>query len=162
MLPKLISEHGLWLSAFLRGLTRSEADAEDAYQEVWLRLLKRGGLPKGASERAYLARTARSVVIDSFRRTSRETEPIDEELADTAPSPAGRFETSATREEIVAAVRALPEMMRSVVLMRIEGEMSFKEIATELKIPLGSALSYMSRATAELKRKLGGRNGRRS
>lgn len=156
MLPKLISEHGLWLSGFLRGLTRSEADAEDAYQEVWLRLLKRGGLPQGANERAYLAKTARAVVIDAFRRFSQKTEPLTEDLVDTAPEPSRRFETSATHEEIIAAVRALPEPMRSVVLMRVEGELTFEEIAAELKLPLGTALSHMSRATARLKKELGG------
>lgn len=158
MLPKLISEHGLWLSGFLRGLTRSEADAEDAYQEVWLRLLKRGGLPRGANERAYLAKTARAVVIDAFRRFSaHETEPLTEDLIDTAPEPSRRFETSATHEEIIAAVRQLSEPMRSVVIMRVEGELTFEEIAAELKLPLGTALSYMSRATARLKKELGRR-----
>ena len=40
--------------------------------------------------------------------------------------------------------------------MRIEGEMEFKDIASELGVPLGTVLTWMHRATDELKRKIGG------
>lgn len=54
------------------------------------------------------------------------------------------------------AVAALPFGWRQVVFLRIEGEMEFKDIAAELGIPLGTALTWMRRATVKLKRKLGG------
>lgn len=159
MVPKLISEHGVWLSALLRGLTRSEADAEDAYQEVWLRLIKRGGLPEGASVRAYLAQTARSVVVDRFRRDPADGVELSEELVDGAMRPDERVESLSVRERLRGAVRALPENWRSVVLLRIEAELTFEEIAAELKLPLGTVLTWMRKATEELKRKMGGVNG---
>lgn len=159
MVPKLISEHGVWLSAFLRGLTRSEADAEDAYQDIWLRLVKRGGIPEGASPRAYLAKTARSVVIDRYRRKGPKTEELSPEIVDESEGPDRKFERSSTRAEIRAAIRALPEKLKTVVLMRIEAELTFEEIAVTLEIPLGTALTRMRTATTILKRKLGGRHG---
>ena len=163
-LSALVATHGVWLSALLRGLTRCEADAEDAFQEVWMRVIKLGGLPKGASPRAYLASAARSVVIDRYRRdgcgrevfadAASETEGglAVAEIADDAPAPDARCESAATHEEILAAVRALPSGMRSVVLLRIEGELSFQEIADELGVPLGTVLSWMRRATMKLKK----------
>ena len=54
------------------------------------------------------------------------------------------------------AVRTLPEGPRQVLLMRIEGELSFKEIASELDVPLGTALTWMRTATLKLKEMLGG------
>ena len=53
-------------------------------------------------------------------------------------------------------LRALPEGPRTVLLLRIEGELSFREIAGELNIPLGTALTWMHAATVRLRKLLGG------
>lgn len=158
----LVAEHGRWLMAFLRALAGD--DAEDAFQEVWVRIYRRGELLRDATVKAYLAKTARSVVIDRLRRRHLEIslDSGDEagestaDIADSAPTPAQRFESKATAADVRAAVAALPLNWRQVVLMRIEGEMDFKEIAAELGVPLGTVLTWMHRATVELKRKIGG------
>ena len=43
-----------------------------------------------------------------------------------------------------------------MLLLRIEGDMSFKEIAEEMSIPLGTALTWMRTATRKLRDLLGG------
>ena len=48
-----------------------------------------------------------------------------------------------------------PKARVQVLLMRIEGELSFKEIASELGVPLGTALTWMRTATLKLKEMLG-------
>ncbi len=109
--------------------------------------------------RAYLMRIARSVVIDRFRRRGAPTVSIDAEepeglesrLAAESPTPALDCERAANAEAIRNAVRALPERQREVLLLRIDGELSFKEIAAELGIPLGTALTWMHAATMKLK-----------
>lgn len=161
----LVSAHAVWLSAFLRGLTRRETDAEDAFQEVWMRVFKRGGLPGVISPRAYLAQVARSVVIDRHHYEGREALVLDvpnesgvspsETLVDTAPLPDAQFADAATRETLRAAIRALPTGPRSVVLMRIEAEMTFQEISDELSVPLGTVQTWMRWATERLKKTLG-------
>lgn len=153
MVRALVSEHATWLSAFLRSLTRSEADAEDAFQEVWLRLIKRGGLPEGASARAYLAQTARSVVVDRYRREGREevAEFDDEAMASSDPAPDVRHEAEDTRAKVRAAVRALPLKLREIVMLRVEAELTFAEIAESLQLPLGTVLTRMRTATERLK-----------
>jgi len=160
----LVAEHGRWLMAFLRGL--AGADAEDAFQETWMRLLRRRDELRADTVKAYLVKTARSVVIDRLRRRHPEIsleaegengECIAETLADSAPTPAERYESKATAAEVREAVASLPFNWRQVVLMRIEGEMDFKDIASEIGVPLGTVLSWMHRATEELKRKIGGR-----
>ena len=172
----LVEEHGKWLMAFLRGFCDTLDDAEDAFQEVWVRVMKVGANPRAA--RAYLVKTARSVVIDRLRRKKPEVSldamvvdgrdavpsasatgdetPTMPEMASSAKSPIECYESKATAEDVRRAIASLPVNWRQVVLMRIEGEMEFKDIAAELNIPLGTALTWMRRATEELKRKLGG------
>lgn len=161
----LVAEHAVWLTAFLRGLTACEADAEDAFQDVWLRVLRGCGPDNPRALRGYLAKIARSVVIDRYRRNWRMALMVDDaesalkvsEIETSAPDPAQTFESAATHEEVLAAVRSLPEGPRTVVLMRIEGELSFQEIADILEVPLGTVLTWMRRATTHLKTSLEGK-----
>ena len=164
----LVEEHGKWLMAFLRGLCDTLGDAEDAFQEVWVRVMRgRVTRPRVTAWRSYLAKTARSVVIDRLRRKTPEVsldemvveddgDVIDAALPGSTPSPAECYESNATAADVRRAIAALPFNWRQVVLMRVEGEMEFKDIAAELNIPLGTALTWMRRATEELKQILGG------
>lgn len=161
----LLAEHGTWLMAFLRGLAGTAADADDAFQETWMRFIRLGGAIPVRGVRAYLVKTARSVVVDRLRRL-RPAESLDavgedgaslvDELEDPSPGPGERYESRATAAEVREAIAALPLNWRQVVMMRVEGELEFREIAEELGVPLGTALAWMNRATVELKRKLGG------
>ena len=161
----LVVRHSQWLAGFLRGLVPTAADAEDAVQETWVRVIRACGSYRGGSVRAYLARAARSVVVDRFRRGRHLVASIDamgeegaalsEAVVDGAPPPDAAFKSRATAEDVRRAVRALPEGQREVLLMRIEAELPFSEIAEELGIPLGTALTWMHAATLRLKRELG-------
>lgn len=162
-IPALVAEHGKWLMAFLRGLAGE--DAEDAFQETWMRVIRFCGSYRGGSVRGYLARVARSVVTDRFRRVGPPTLCLDSvvgdddspsaDLVDGALPPGESFELRATAEDVRRAVRGLPGRLRDVVLLRIEGELKFQEIADELGVPLGTVLTWMRSATARLKKTLG-------
>lgn len=161
----LVAEHGKWLMVFLHGLTGNATDAEDAFQETWMRLVRSRVDFRGEGTRTYLVKTARAALIDLMRRR-RPMESLDvvdgrgdspvAEIPDDTPGPDVRYESKATAADVRSAVASLPLAWRQVVLMRIEGEMDFKDIAAELDIPLGTVLTWMRNATAELKRKLGG------
>ena len=161
-LSALVERNAKWLKGFLRGLAPSDADVEDAFQDTWMRVIRSCGSYRGGSVRAYLATIARSVVIDRFRRNGMPTVSIDVEgengvgavdaLADESPTPGAAFERAVTAEDVRRAVRTLPSGQREVVLMRIEGEIPFKEIAETLGIPIGTALTWMHAATDRLKR----------
>lgn len=164
-LSALVAEHGTWLMAFLRGLAGNTPDAEDAFQETWMRLIRSRVDVKGEGVKAYLVKTARSVMIDRLRRwhptesldaVDDEGVPAVSEPVDSAPGPAVCYESRATAADVRNALATLPFAWRQVVLMRIEGEMDFKTIAGELGVPIGTVLAWMHRATCELKRKLGG------
>ena len=57
-------------------------------------------------------------------------------------------------ERLQAAIDHLPIEQRQVVLARMAGQQGFAEIAANLKIPLGTALSRMRLALEKLKRSL--------
>lgn len=163
-LTALAVAHSRWLQALLRGLLPSEEDAEDAVQETWLRVIRSAASYRGGNVRAYLARIARSVAVDRFRKSGQPLVPLDaptsngetlgETIADGAPAPDAAFETLATSAEVRARVRSLPRPQRDVLLLRLEGELTFREIAEQLGIPLGTALTWMRTATETLRHQL--------
>lgn len=163
-LSALVSRTSRQLMAYLRGMSPNDADAEDAFQECWMRVIRSCGSYRGGSVRAYLMRIARSVVIDRFRRRGAPTVSIDAEeseglesrLAAESPTPDLMCERTANAASVREAVRALPEQQREVLLLRIEGELPFKEIAAQLGVPLGTALTWMHAATKRLKEMMGG------
>jgi len=163
-LSELVVAESRWLKAFLLGMTRSESDADDVFQETWMRVIRSCGAYRGGSVRAYLAKTARSVVIDAYRKADPDSLSLDAddgvglplELVDDAPLPDSVFERLSSSADVRRALEVLSFRQREVVLLRIEGELTFQEIADQLHIPLGTALTLMRTATIRLRKMLGG------
>ncbi len=160
----LVERHSVWLMAFLCGML-SLADADDVFQEVWVRVIKKASAFRGGSVKSYLACIARSIAIDRLRREGRLVSlDIEDEVGDTPaenlqspePTASAWYESKATAEDVRAAIAELPICERQILLLRIEGELAFREIADELKLPLGTVLTRMRRATNRLKEQLGG------
>ena len=164
-LAALVRRHSAWIQALLRSLLPDAADADDAFQETWIKIIRSASSYRGGNARAYLAAAARSVAIDRLRRAGRAVSLDDEgegaeaaaNAAAAGPNPGEAFESKATSEEVRRAVRTLPEGQRQVLLLRIEGDLAFREIAAELGIPLGTALTWMRAATQRLRKMLGER-----
>lgn len=154
-LSALVSSNAVWMLAFLRGMLRSDHDADDAFQNVWLRVIKSSSSYNGGSVKAYLTKIARSVAIDMLRRKGRYQDMPEEESCEypsLEADPAQAYEVSSSRVDVKRAIDALEIQEREIVLMRVEGELSFKEIAAELSLPLGTVLTRMRNATIKLKK----------
>lgn len=81
-------------------------------------------------------------------------EEADYDPPDPGPDPAGQAVSGETQALVQAAIRALDEEHRAVVVMRdIEGR-SYDEIADILNVPKGTVRSRLHRARMELKTKL--------
>ncbi len=160
-LDLLVARHGAALLAYLR---RRSSEAEDLYQESWLRAISHIHRYRRGSFRAWLIVIARNTLIDTIRRR-RPTLSLDASLGETgvtladllsdeaAPVP----ETVASQEAagtILAAVAALPESQREVFYLRYEQGLSFTEIAQLLNIPLNTALGRMHYAVTKLRQQL--------
>ena len=139
------------------GLLGNGADAEDATQEVLLRLWD--NLPKVNlfRIRAWILRTTRNYCLDQIRRRSQASTPVlvDAEVLDNQPDelacdPSQAADASFRLEQAHAALLKLPENIRSVFILYEVNGLRYREIAQTLGIPINSVRVYLSRAREKL------------
>ena len=163
-MDQLVARYRQTLFSWLLGMTCNRADAEDLFQEVWFRVIRHAERFNNVSFRAWLWKIARNLLID-FRRKRKpdisldavEDEddiPLVEQLTAHDAGPAKAVEMDDLTKRVMRAVTTLPEVQRDVFLMRVEGDLSFSEIAETLEIPLNTALGRMHDAMTKLKRLL--------
>ena len=162
--PHLAAAHHL-----ARWLTRSAADAEDALQEAVLRAFRFFDRQRPTNPRAWLLRIVRNCCYDLREQRDREpsTASIDDEtlaaetsaevLGFPAENPEARLLRMADGQALEAALRDLPAEFREVFLLREVEGLSYKEIADVASVPIGTVMSRLSRARAQLRASLGGR-----
>ena len=143
------------LRRYARALVADPADADDLVQETIKRMLTyRQSAREIGNIRAYLLTVLHHVRADMLRRRHRAGEEIAvEDVALVAPdaSPADRMMC----QQVLDAVRRLPEDHRQIVLLiGLEG-LSYRETADVLGIPIGTVMSRLSRARAALRSELG-------
>jgi len=142
-------------------LTRNRKDAEDLVQEAYLRAYRFfDSYQKGTHIKAWLFRILRNSFINRYRAQKVRPEEVDfgkieatyEQMIEetfirdrTPPSPEELVMDGVLDDEIQQAMGRLPEEYRTVVLMALLEEMSYKDIAAALSIPLGTVMSRLHR-----------------
>ena len=148
--------HGPKLLLCARQWTRSFADAEDVVQEAFVRFWrhqrKLGGDPEGLLF-ASVRRAATDLARRNSRRTARE-EFADGGLESTEPLFETPLDGDDRRQAIEAALRRLPAEQREVLVLKIWGERTFEQIASQLAIPPNTAASRYRYALAALREQL--------
>lgn len=132
------------------GVTGDRMLADHVAQEALARAF--GSLDRFDPTRAFrpwLKRITVNLAIDELRREQKHDPARWTELRPVHP-----FEDRDVLDHIVAAVRALPERQRLVVVLHYWLDTSIEEIATYLEIPLGTVVSRLSRARAALRAEL--------
>ena len=143
---------------YARSLLGNAADAEDATQEVLLRVWQNLPRINLFNTRAWILRTTRNYCLDQIRKRSNKhalvTVPDDmlnDYPDDFAASPDLGSDTDYLRKQIGQALEQLPENHRSVfVLYEING-LPYREISATMEIPINSVKVYLSRARQRLK-----------
>lgn len=162
----LVQRHKVALYNFLLRQLRSRSAAEDALQEVLLRVVQ------NASEFKHEARfttwvyaIARNLCIDQHRKLSlRNHESLDqprggdgptmgEQTADASPEAATdrAAQNLEMRDRIIAAVEGLPQEQREVFLLREVANLAFKQIAEVTDTPENTVKSRMRYAKRTLR-----------
>ena len=124
----------------------STADAEDAVQEVFLRLLTQ--LPRfrdGEHERAWLIRTTIHRASDLRKAASNRTLPLEEAEVVAMPE-------EAESSPILSAVQALPEKYSTVIHLYYYEGYTIKEIAKLLGLPTPTVGTRLSRGREQLRK----------
>ncbi|MFO1477693.1 MAG: sigma-70 family RNA polymerase sigma factor [Verrucomicrobiota bacterium] len=143
-LERLYDEHAQALFGFLLNLTRDEADARDALQEVFVKLARQPGLLKGVREpRAFLIRMAHGAAIDAMRRRGVREKYHEQFRAEQAGmfAPAEDPDAQAFRDSVSAAMGELPPEQRAVLHLKLWERLTFEQIAEVLEISPNTAAS---------------------
>jgi len=143
---------------FARWLSRDDAEAEDLVQETYARALKGfGSFQPGTNFAAWMFRILRNAFLTARSGASkRQHISIQEEgeeavLPSTQETPESLLISARTQQQIQAALERLPEVYREVVLLCDVEEMSYREIAELLQVPIGTVMSRIARARRALR-----------
>lgn len=154
-LAALVTRHHSPLLGFLYRLTGGDRPlAEDLVQEVFLRVLRSIGQYHPARPfKPWLYAVAVNAARDHYKRAeTRRTEALPPDYdAPGEPSPLAAVTAAETWAQVAAAVRALPEPQREVLLLRYSEDLSLAEIAEVLAIPVGTVKSRLSVALGRLR-----------
>ena len=139
----------------------TRADAEDAVQEVFVRLWRTAGRydPKRAALVTWVMLLSRRHLVDKLRRTHTRVRAasleagIGSALPDR-PIDMSRLEQDERFKVLLARVATLPELQRKVVTRAYLGGQTLRQIGEELNTPIGTIKSALSRALVRLREKV--------
>ncbi|HVU46999.1 MAG TPA: RNA polymerase sigma factor [Terracidiphilus sp.] len=152
VLATLVDRYAGSLYRVAFSVLRNPADAEDAVQEAFLRVLRhRDTLDEVRDHRVWLIRIVWNIVLDRKRRAKTRPETDDvEELARVLPSTGLSAEQMAAAAQhhahVLACVEQLPAKEREVLQLSAFEELSSVEIAAVLGITESSVRSRLFRA----------------
>jgi RNA polymerase sigma-70 factor (ECF subfamily) len=137
---------------------RNEHDAEDVVQEASLRAFRYFRTFTGGNGRAWFLRIVRNTCWGWRGHAVQPlTDPFDEEQH-SSPQPASDPEALLLQSDHIASIdRALgelPDRFREVLVLRELKGLSYREMADEMGIPLGTVMSSLSRARHALRAEL--------
>ena len=164
LLDQLIDTYQHRLMRYLMFLTGKREVAEDLFQEVWIRVLRRGSQYNGKARfDTWIFTIARNLVIDlSRKRTMASLDEMREggederpfEIIQDGPSPLEQFQYRENAAELATVMLSLEPSYREVLTLRFHEEMSLEEIAGVTRAPLSTVKSRLYRGLAALKPQL--------
>ena len=140
------------LGTYALALTGNPSDAQDLLQDVLVKVLRERRAVHDA--RPYVMRCLRNAAIDGRRRSGVRPTPAALEGDGLAFIDTGGPTDPDAVDEVRSALAGLPEHHREVVVLKVYAELSFRQIAEILDIPLGTAASHYRRGLQELRASL--------
>jgi RNA polymerase sigma-70 factor (ECF subfamily) len=137
------------LRAFIRRRVRSDTDADDVLQDVFVQVVEKIGSVRQADRiQSWVFQIARNAVVDSYRRQNPRPSNAVEDVADSFGT--NENLNAAIGNWLSSMIAMLPSTLRDAVrLYEIEG-WSQLEIADQLGISLSAAKSRVQRARGKL------------
>ncbi len=159
-LEVLIEKYRRPLFGFIVNMIHGRDEADEVFQEVWLRVIRNHEKYRHGNFCGWLVRIAHNVIIDRSRKKKPDVS-LDEEknegfslgqvIPGNEPGPALSMAGRDLGRKIVQAVNRLPLEQKEVFLMRVRSAMSFKDIAKVQKTSINTALARMQYALAKLR-----------
>jgi len=156
--PARLGDHIDRLYRAAWALCGSREDAEDLVQETYARVLARPRVLRREDDLGYLLRALRNTFLNQKRTESRRlrSDPLPDELDLVADPHARRPEDALEAGELYAAIAALPDDFRDVIVAVDVTGLSYKEAARALRIREGTVMSRLYRARQQVVRRIEG------
>lgn len=147
---QLVAEHHQAVYRYAYRLTGSAHDAEDLSQEVFLIAQRKiGQLRDTGMAKSWLFAVLRNCFLkDRQRKRPIVAADLDMDVEGVAVA---SQEDEIDRDRLQTAISRLPEVFRLAVVMFYFEERSYKEIAEQLDLPIGTVMSRLARAKEHLK-----------
>jgi RNA polymerase sigma-70 factor (ECF subfamily) len=151
---RLVDDHYVALYRYAYRLSGSSADAEDLTQDAFCQAqLKLGQLRDPARAKAWLFSILRNAYLRRCR--SEKHEPLLSlngigDLPERTPEPLPEVDP----ERLQQALSELPEVFRSPVILFYFEDFSYRDIAEQMELPIGTVMSRLARAKAFLRNRL--------
>ena len=155
-----VARHTPALREAARRLTGCLDEADDLVQDAVMRAWTFWDrFEPGSNARAWLHRILVNTFINAYRKQRRERELFrlagEESRREAHTAAAVRSaERDGLGDEVGAALRALPAEFRAVVELVDLGDLSYREVASELECPIGTVMSRLHRARKQLQEML--------
>ncbi|MFA5688248.1 MAG: sigma-70 family RNA polymerase sigma factor [Kiritimatiellales bacterium] len=165
-LGELVEKYKRPLFSFILRFSEGREDADEVFQEVWVRAIKHMSRYREKNLLSWLFRIAHNLMIDRGRK-SRSLVSFDtpaytdgvavgETLAAPQIGPDSETDGLEIGRKIERAAALLPLEQREVFWLRMSADLSFKEIAKIQRCSINTALARMQYAVAKLRKELAG------
>ncbi|MEM9996085.1 MAG: sigma-70 family RNA polymerase sigma factor [Bacteroidota bacterium] len=164
----LMKRHQERVFGFLVGMVRDRATANDLFQDTFFRVIQAMNKQRGSYEPqgrwlGWVLRIARNAALDHLRSRKKFTDvaPADEDdgasfwdrLADDEqPDAFEQLHQQQITDELAGLIDQLPPEQREVVMLRHEGDLTFREIAEITDVSINTALGRMRYALINLRK----------
>jgi len=131
-LDLIYDAYGDLIFGYINCLVCSRQDAEDCFQNLFIRIVNKRHLLKGKENlKAYLMTMARNEVMEFFRKKKRSIDTVDcDETFIVATDDADTLPV----EELSRALASLPLKQRDIIFLKVYQQMTFKEISKHIGI----------------------------
>jgi RNA polymerase sigma-70 factor (ECF subfamily) len=148
---ELVQTHRMRVLRTATGVLGSVDEAEDVAQDVFIKAWEHlpDYDPRG-SFASWLYRITVNTALDVLRKRRADISLDDAQLPSSKEDPEGMALRKDERQRVQAAIAALPPAARAALILREYEQLSYKEIADVLDIPIGTVMSRLNYARRAL------------
>ena len=148
----IVAKHYEPLYKFAYSLTRLEADARDLTQQTFYVWATKGHqLRERFKVKTWLFTTLHRAFLETRRRQTRFPHHHLDEVHEQLPADPIRFDDRADSSTALSALARIDEVYQGAVALFYLEEVSYKEIALILEVPVGTVKSRIARGIAQLR-----------
>ena len=157
---QLVSMYGDSIYRFCLRLAYRREDADDLFQDTYIKVFSQIDKVNGSENpKGFLFSTAAYLWKSNQRKYARRHRlapevDLDEDCDCSTASVEDEYITKEELRMVRDLVRALPEKLKVPVILYYTAEMSLADIATSLKLPVGTVKTYLFKARNTIKKGL--------